>query len=425
MSILHLSYSNCGGGAANAAFLLHQQLNVAGVQSYFRHLGGYIDPSGICSTSRARKLTSKLGNLSKHYASRALLSLQKDSNFHWHSLSCFPSRFDIELNTSRHDILHLHWIQSEFISIEAIGRLRKKVVWTLHDGWPYCGAEHHVNPASDSRFRFGYNSSNRDKNAFGLDLDRWCWERKMESWDVTRFTFIAPSSWSQNQARESRLLREADIRIIPNIVDNTFFSISRASTDLRQRLRIRENASVVTIGSAYLATDKNKGLDLVETILRECTSGRRDSVLILFGAAKKSIKDLHNRYNSSDQRVIVLPYLKKESLAEVFAISNLVVVPSQLESFGLVAAEAQACGTPIVAYHTSGLLDVIDNGITGELVEAFNVTEFIRSIKYLLREPELSRRMGSRARERARRLFSSQVVVSQHERVYCDLTSRR
>jgi len=421
MSILHLSHSNFGGGAANAAFLLHQQLNAAGIQSYFRYLGGCLDPSGNCSTRKARRLVNKCGNLSMHYASRALLALQRDSNSHWHSLSCFPSRFDNELNKSHHEIIHLHWVQSEFISIEAIGRLKKKVVWTLHDSWAYCGAEHHVSHASDSRFRVGYKRSNRDKNAIGLDLDRWCWERKVRSWDATRFTFIAPSSWSLNQARESRLLKEADIRIIPNIVDNTFFSASRDSTNLRERLNISKKAFIVTIGSAYLATDKNKGLDFAETILRECMSDKRPSALILFGVAKRFIEDLQNKYNASEQRVVVLPYLEKESLAEVFTISDLVVVPSRLESFGLIAAEAQACGTPVVAYQTSGLLDIVEDGNTGELVEAFNEAKFVRAIRRLSDNPDILSRMGGQARERAHRLFSSRVVVSQHAAVYSDL----
>ena len=421
MSILHLSHSNSGGGAANAAFLVHQQLNAAGIESYFRHLGGYITPSGICSSSRARRLANKCGNLSKHYASRALLSLQRDSNFHWHSLSCFPSRFDIELNKSPHEILHLHWIQSEFISIEAIGRMRKKIVWTLHDSWPYCGSEHHVNYANNNRFQVGYNESNRDKNAIGLDLDRWCWERKMASWDAKNFTFIAPSTWSLKQARASRLLKEADIRRIPNMVDDAFFCVSRDSTDLRQRLDIGEDAFIVTLGSAFLATDKNKGLDLAESILHECISGKGDAVLILFGIAKKLVKDLQDRYNRSDKKVIVLPYLERKTLAQVFSISDLVVVPSRLESFGLIAAEAQACGTPVVAYHTSGLLDVVENGITGELVEAFNETRFVQTIRRLSQSREVLKLMGGRARERAYRLFSSRIVVSQHEAVYSDV----
>ena len=425
MSILHLSYSSSGGGAANAAFLLHQQLSDAGIQSYFRQLGGYIDQSGFCSTNRASRLARKCGNLSKHYASRALLALQRDSNFHWHSLSCFPSTLDIELNKSPCEVLHLHWVQSEFISIEAIGRLRKKIVWTLHDSWPYCGSEHHLRNTTDDRFRVGYNGGNRDKNASGPDLDRWCWERKMASWDTAGFTFIAPSSWSLNQARESRLLRDADIRKIPNIVDDTFFSVSRDSSDMRQRLGISEKASIITLGSAYVATDKNKGLELAETILRECMSETKDSVLILFGVAKGLIGSIQDKYSTSSQRVIVLPYLEKRYLAEIFAISDLVVVPSRLESFGLVAAEAQACGTPIVAYRTSGLVDVVQDGVTGVLAEAFNEISFVQAIKDLAHKPEALRRMGRLARERAHRLFSSRIVVSQHALVYSDLISNR
>jgi glycosyltransferase involved in cell wall biosynthesis len=420
MSILHLSHSTSGGGAANAAVLLYQQLNSAGVESYFRYLGGYIEPSGVGTTGIARRYANRYMNYPKHYASRALLKLQRDSNFHWHSLSCFPSWFDVELNRSPHKILHLHWVQAEFISIEAIGRLKKKIVWTLHDSWSYCGAEHHVNGAEDHRFRDGYSRWNRNEGANGLDLDRWCWQRKMACWDVSRFTFIAPSSWSLNQARASRLLKEADIRLIPNIVGDTFFEISRSRKGWRKRLGISEDTSVITIGSAYAASDKNKGLDLAEKVLHECISNQRNSLLIIFGVEERLVRGLQNKYRAAD-RVIVLPYLEKQDLAEVFAISDLVVVPSRLESFGLVAAEAQACGTPVVAYRTSGLIDVVEDGVTGILVEAFKETEFIRTIRYLSLKPEVVKQMGRRARKRAYRLFSSEIVVSQHKKVYSDV----
>ena len=66
------------------------------------------------------------------------------------------------------DLVHLHWINNEMISIEQIGKITKPIVWTLHDMWPYCGAEHYTN---DRRFIDGYNKKNKPGYEKGFDIE--------------------------------------------------------------------------------------------------------------------------------------------------------------------------------------------------------------------------------------------------------------
>jgi len=88
-----------------------------------------------------------------------------------------------------------------------------------------------------------------------------------------------------------------------------------------------------------------------------------------------------------------------------------VVVPSRFETFSQVAAEAQACGTPVAAFATSGLLDVVSEGETGFLAQGFDPLGLASAAQRVLTAGEPMRRA---ARERAERLWAIPVVGKQY-----------
>jgi D-inositol-3-phosphate glycosyltransferase len=87
-------------------------------------------------------------------------------------------------------------------------------------------------------------------------------------------------------------------------------------------------------------------------------------------------------------RVRFLPPQSGDRLADVYRSADIVAVPSYNESFGLVALEAQACGTPVVAAAVGGLVTAVRDGISGILVEEHNPTDWARVLDRLLAEPE-------------------------------------
>ncbi|MGH8926732.1 MAG: glycosyltransferase, partial [Acidimicrobiia bacterium] len=96
-------------------------------------------------------------------------------------------------------------------------------------------------------------------------------------------------------------------------------------------------------------------------------------------------------------RVRFLGPLPHGLLADLYRAADLVVVPSRAESFGLVAAEAQACGTPVVAARTGGLIYVIDEGVTGLLVDGWDPADYAEAIDRLLSDRGLLSKMGGAA----------------------------
>ena len=96
-----------------------------------------------------------------------------------------------------------------------------------------------------------------------------------------------------------------------------------------------------------------------------------------------------------------LPPVPHEELSDWYRASDLVCVPSYSESFGLVALEAQACGTPVVATAVGGLRTAVADGISGSLVDGHNPRAWSAVISRLLMEPERRLILGMGAVEHA------------------------
>jgi D-inositol-3-phosphate glycosyltransferase len=106
-----------------------------------------------------------------------------------------------------------------------------------------------------------------------------------------------------------------------------------------------------------------------------------------------------------DDRVQFVPPQTHDRLLAYYQAADVCLVPSRTESFGLVALEAAACGTPVVAADVGGLGSVVDDGRTGFLVSGRAAADYAAPVDLLLSDPELARAMGANALARLRRLY--------------------
>jgi len=111
-------------------------------------------------------------------------------------------------------------------------------------------------------------------------------------------------------------------------------------------------------------------------------------------------------------RVQVRPPVDRSTLARWFRAADLVAMPSRSESFGLVAAEAQACGTPVVATGVGGLRTVVADGISGELVRGHDPLLWARTVGDLLADPARRAALGAGARRHAERMGWDAAAVA-------------
>lgn len=112
-----------------------------------------------------------------------------------------------------------------------------------------------------------------------------------------------------------------------------------------------------------------------------------------------------------------------ELLSSFYRAADVVLVPSRSESFGLVALEASACGIPVVASAVGGLQTLVDDGITGFLVEGRDPVDYAARLDLLLSDRALAARMGAAAAANARR-YTWSIAAGRLRRLYTDLTAR-
>jgi D-inositol-3-phosphate glycosyltransferase len=123
-------------------------------------------------------------------------------------------------------------------------------------------------------------------------------------------------------------------------------------------------------------------------------------------------------------RVRFVPPQPHEDLPAFYRAADVCLVPSRSESFGLVALEAAACGTPVVASAVGGLCTLVDHGVTGFLVEGRDAGDYAAHVRSLLERPGLAEAMGQAAWTSAQR-YSWSITAARLRRLYADLTARR
>jgi D-inositol-3-phosphate glycosyltransferase len=216
------------------------------------------------------------------------------------------------------------------------------------------------------------------------------------------------------------------IRIVPPGVDHTIF-FPRARDAARERLHLSGLRLALYVGRLQA----HKGPDIAVRTLAEAVARdpalTRDLVLAIVGgpsgtgqgAEVTRLMELAAALGVSE-RVMLFPPLPQPRLADVYAAADVVLVPSRSESFGLVALEAQACGTPVVAAAVGGLRFVVRDGQTGFLVEGHDPGDHAERLLQILREPRLADRLGGMAARDAQR-FTWDATATELAAVYREL----
>jgi glycosyltransferase involved in cell wall biosynthesis len=402
---LIVSQSDSEGGAARAAWRLHVALLRHGEES--RMLVAH-KSSGDWRVEGPIGFAARAASLLRPRAVRFVQRLQHSRNPMPHSLALLPSRRAPAINAGFGDVVNLHWICGEMMSIADIGNIRKPAVWTLHDSWPFCGTEHHPDPSGDRRFVDGYLAGNRPHGHGGIDLDSWTWNRKRLAWKRP-IRLISPSRWLASCARQSVIARNWVTEVIPNPLPTHIYRPTPAELG-RQMFDLPREVPLVMFGAVGGAAAK--GWDLLEEALRAVAAKVPTAHALVVGRAP------HTAPNVGMPIHFVGPLSDDAAMSLLYGAADLVVIPSRIENLPQMGTEAQACGTPVVAFDCCGMPDVVEDRQTGYLARPYEVEDLARGIVWTL--SQLSRNLAARdaTRQRALRLWSEKVVIPQYLEAY-------
>jgi len=216
------------------------------------------------------------------------------------------------------------------------------------------------------------------------------------------------------------------IEIVPLGVETAFFSPG----DRAQARRAAGLPQDVPLLACVGRIQPLKGFDVAVRALGLLDGRVPDAHLVIIGgpsgpegrAEEERLRTLVQVFGLKG-RVHLLPPQPHELLSTFYRAADVVLVPSRSESFGLVALEAGACGTPVVASAVGGLTTLVDDGVTGFLVEARDAAAYADAAATILSDPVLAAAMGDAAARRAAR-YTWPATAGRLRRLVADLTSR-
>ena len=408
MKILHVNYSDINGGAAFVCNRLHTSLLKINLDSWLlvnEKLASIDNTIGINSN---REVTI---HKIKKIIAKEITKLCGAKNKYSDSIAFFNSNLIKRINSINPDLVNLHWICNEMISIEQIAKIKKPLVWTLMDMWPFCGAEHY---ATDNRFLEGYNKNNKPLDTKFIDINRWVWNRKKKILDFD-FNIVCISKWLANRAKESMLFKNKKISVInPNIDINEWKPIDKQSA--RKILNFELNKKYLVFSAFNGTNDFRKGFDIFLRAIEILKINKNDLHLIIIGDANsKNLINSGIKYTSHK-----IYYSNTFSLRLLYSASDLLVAPSRQEAFGQVATEAGSCETPSIVFKNTGLEDIVDHKINGYLANYLSFEDLALGIEWSLDDAN-NYKIGKNARKKVIDNFSTYVIANKYKKLYLDL----
>ena len=291
------------------------------------------------------------------------------------------------INREELDLLHVHYAIPHavcaILAKQMSGR-DVKIVTTLH------GTDITV---------LGYDSSLADSIRFGIEKS-----------DVV--TAVSQSLVSQTY---DLINPKKDIKTVYNFIDERVYR-KIDSTHLKKEFAISPDDKVIIHVSNFRAV--KRVTDVVKAF--KGISDKTSATLLLVGDGPE-MANVCKLVDELGIKAKVRLLGKQENLEELYSISDLMLLLSEKESFGLVALEAMACGVPCVGTNIGGIPEVIVDGETGLICELGNIAEIAEKSVALLLDQKRHQQFAANSVARVMDHFRGETIVSQYEKIYEDL----
>jgi N-acetyl-alpha-D-glucosaminyl L-malate synthase BshA len=201
------------------------------------------------------------------------------------------------------------------------------------------------------------------------------------------------------------------IEVIPNFVNCDVF---RKSFDSKFRARFADEDEGLMIHISNFRPVKRTA-DVIELFSRLRRKQKAKLLMVGDGPERPNAEWLAEVHGISDD---VLFLGKSSDMEQLLSISDVLVLPSEQESFGLVALEAMASEVPVIATRVGGLSEVVDDGSDGFLFDVGDIDSMAEAATSLLGDRELRQKMGKSGRDHAQRDFCHEKIVKRYADLY-------
>jgi glycosyltransferase involved in cell wall biosynthesis len=406
------------GGAGIACKRLSSALNKAGLEANILVQEEVIENQNTYSTTHSsfQRFLNKV-RLAKETFHFAKNEKHREDRF---KFSVAKTGIDISTHSiiKNADVIHLHWIHQGFLSLSSIkklGKLNKPIVWTMHDMWAFTGGCHYSRGCEN--FRTECQCCPYLRKPSPHDLSNETWRRKLELLSSLNITFVGCSNWIKELAKNSSLLKNFRVENIPNPIDSELFK-PIGKTVARKKTNLPLEKKIILFG-AMDVQDKRKGFEYLEKSLKLLLSQDPESIhtteVLLIGKSNIDLSQLIP-YKVNQLGIIH----SSEDMALAYSAADVFVLPSLEDNLPNMIMEAMSCGTPIVAFNTGGIPEMIDHKKTGFLADYKNEESLAEGIQFILSN-ENPLLLSDNCRNKILLNFKEEVVAQKYNDLYRSL----
>jgi glycosyltransferase involved in cell wall biosynthesis len=399
IKVLHLSAASENTGAGKATLLTHNALLHQNIKSRVLFLKSDLNNNEIYSYHRQSKI-AKFRRLITTFIDQLPLKFYSKKS---HSIFS-PGLIGLNLNDNKlinwADVIHIHWANHGFIDIKEMKRWNKPIVWTLRDMWVFTGGCHYAFECENFKKKCGNCPSLNSR--IEKDLSRHILLRKLKYFQGLKIHWVTISSWMKKQAKESSILKNQYIKVIPSGVDTSIFYITDRE-GIRTKLKLPLNKKIILLGASNIR-EKYKGFEYAIDVLNKAPT---DFLVLTFGSGSFQADEI-------PQQTIHFGSLNYKQLCDLYNASDVFLGPSIAEAMGKTFLEAQLCGLPAVCFEGTGPEDIVKHLQTGYVAKFKDTDDLLHGIEFCL-NIEMDR---SAIRSIATELFDITKIAKSYISIY-------
>jgi glycosyltransferase involved in cell wall biosynthesis len=400
MKILIYDTSARGSGAYNAALALHKGLIKQRVKSFFFSQFGLINKNKKDLDYFKKKIIHRINIIKNNF----LLRKYKKKNILFSNTNFFYSDVFKTINKIKPDIVHLNWVAQGNINLKKIFSLEIPIVITMQDYWFFTGGCHYTLGCKKYE-KYCSNchilNSNIKKDISYKNFNE---KKKLFVEYKKNFEIVVVSQNMKKRAEKSFLFKKKKI----NVIGNTFTPLNL------KRINKKNDSDKIKLLYVGQITPAYKNFKILKNIL-SFLNPKKFKILVA-GDKKETITAQTKDFNID---VINLGYISdKLDLNNLYFNSDILLVTSKEEAFGLVALESLYNGTPVVAFKNTGLEDLIDHKINGYLANENSPKNYADGIQWIINNKH---KLNKRDFIEKTNLFENSKIVEKYKKIYKEL----
>jgi len=417
LKVVHLNTYDGNGGAGRACLRLSDALKSNGVDSkvlvYYKF--GQKPKIDTFSKNIFAKAKAVFNIMAERYFAKLFVKAVKTP----FSLQWFGKSIVNHPELKSADIIHLHWVNHGFLSpkfLAELDELEKPIVWTFHDSNAFTGGCH----VRYSCEHFHQQCGNCPLLKFDgpNDISHKNWLRKQKAYSELNFHIVAPSNWMANSVKQSSLLGVRKISVIPNTLEIDVFK-PYVKAEAKKILKIPAHHFVLMSGFMPSKNDKHKGTQYLIDALNELAARpeipNEQIELVIFG--NKDEKDVPE---FPFKTTFLGTISKDEHLAKCYAAADAFITPSLEDNLPNTVMESLACATPVIAFKTGGIPDMVMHLKNGYLANYESATDLADGIEWLFLHED-KEAVQKEARRTILNHFAPSLIADEHEELYQSL----